>query len=130
MPLSPTQHARFARHTLLPEIGVTGQERLCSATVVADPSADVEAVAVARDYLQRAGVTVATNASQAAAQVAEQAFHVDAATTVDARGPLHLRHAAAALTGAFAAVEAIKAITAVGQAASLPGDFRLVSEEA
>lgn len=126
MPLSAIQHARFARHTLLPEIGVTGQERLCSATVVADPSADMEALAVARDYLQRAGVTVARNTSQAAAQT----FHLDGAATVEARGPLHLRHAAAALSGAFAAVEAIKAITAVGRAASLPGDFRLVSEEA
>lgn len=126
MPLSTTQHARFARHTLLPEIGVAGQERLCSATVAADPSADLEALAVAQDYLQRAGVTVAPNASQAA----EQTFRLDAAGTVDARGPLHLRHASAALSGAFAAVEAIKAITAVGQAASLPRDFRLVSEEA
>jgi len=124
--MSTTQHARFARHTLLPEIGVAGQERLCSATVVADASADPEALAVARDYLQRAGVTVATNARQEAGGD----FHVDGAAVVEARGPLHLRHAAAALTGAFAAVEAIKAITAVGQAASLPEDFRLVSEEA
>lgn len=47
-----------ARHRLLPEIGDVGLARLGAARVSLDAALSPEAARVARDYLERAGVTV------------------------------------------------------------------------
>lgn len=119
--LSATERARYSRHTLLPEIGVAGQEQLCRAVIQLRPDADDEARTVARDYLERAGVTVIerTDTTMAVAD----------ARTIDQSATPSLRHAAAALAGAFAAVEAIKSITGAGQPAEFPAHLTLFLEE-
>jgi len=93
--LTPAQKQLFARQLLLEEIGPSGQERLCASRVRVPAGADPRAVAVARDYLERAGLTVLGSDGTA--------------------------NTAAALCGAFAAVEAIKAELGVGRAADMPG---------
>jgi hypothetical protein len=61
-PAAPTldlsQVERFARHIALPEIGVTGQARLCQARalVVADGAEGHRGASAARDYLVAAGL--------------------------------------------------------------------------
>ncbi len=119
--LSATERARYSRHTLLPEIGVPGQERLCGATIQLRSDGDDDAAAVTRDYLERAGVTVRSPADVTAA--------VPTSDTIDSLASPALRHAAAAFVGAFAAVETIKVITGAGRAGELPADLRLFLEE-
>jgi hypothetical protein len=46
---------RYTRQRRLPEVGPSGQERLCAARLVISRHPDVE---LERDYLARAGVTV------------------------------------------------------------------------
>jgi hypothetical protein len=53
VPLS--DEARFARQRLVPEVGDEGQARLCAATFTLD-ALGPEAAAVARLYLERAGL--------------------------------------------------------------------------
>lgn len=128
MSLSATQRARFARHILLPEIGVAGQVRLCNASLLADANADTAAQGVARDYLERAGVTwiddTVTTPTTPPTRV-----NLPPTAAVDALAPVALRHAACAFSGAFAAVETIKRIVGAGQAAELVADFSLISEK-
>jgi len=113
--LSPAQKQRFARQLLLTEIGPSGQERLCASRVRVPPGADPRAGAVARDYLERAGVSVLSGDGHA------NALPVPAAEAVRAiAGAPALEEAAAALCGALAAVEAIKAELGVGRAAGMP----------
>jgi hypothetical protein len=112
---------RFARHLLLAEIGAAGQARLCAARVRIPDGSDARAARVARDYLERAGLEVA-----ASAQDAVDVAHVEAVRSLAGRA--ELEEAAAALAGAFAAVEAIKAVLGAGTRASLPEALSLTGE--
>ncbi|MFI5307838.1 MAG: hypothetical protein ACHQ53_10820 [Polyangiales bacterium] len=115
--LKPAQKQRYARHLLLPEIGADGQARLCAASVRFPGSADVRASDVARVYLERAGIDV----RPADAENATLARAVPATREVQAiAGAPDLVEAAAALCGALAAVEVIKAELGIGRAAGLP----------
>jgi hypothetical protein len=117
--LSSTERTRFARHLLLPEIGASGQERLCAARVRVVAGADAEAAAIARDFLERAGVSCATEGRE---------LFVPAASEVEAlAGDPLLLEAARALSGALAAVEAVKVILEIG--APLSGAPRKLSSE-
>lgn len=92
---------RYARHVLLPEIGASGQARLEAATVgvaLDDPRAS----AVAADYLARAGVRVAADVAPSTSPPEVRP------------GRPELAEAAAFLTGALHAVEAIKAVVGAG----------------
>ena len=121
--LTADQRSRYARHLLLVEIGEEGQSRLCAAVVGARQSADAAAAAVSADYLRRAGVMVQKASDDALVVDLAGANRVDALA-----GRPELRDAAATLAGAFAAVEAIKAITGAGQPATLPEDLRLAED--
>ena len=59
-----SDEARFARQRLVPEIGDAGQAKLCAATFHVD-ELGAEAAAVARSYLERAGLTEAEGSSPA-----------------------------------------------------------------
>ena len=83
--------------------------------------ADSEAAAVAQEYLQRSGVERGDNDSISVA--------VNTADEIDALSGGELRHATAALAGAFAAVETIKMLVSAGTPARLPAGLRLSSEE-
>ena len=115
--LHPAQKQRFARHILLPEIGEDGQARLCAARVRFPGSADARAADVARSYLERAGIEVLP----ADAEGAKVSRAVPDTGEVQAiAGSPELVEAAAALCGALAAVEAIKAALGIGRAAGVP----------
>jgi hypothetical protein len=121
--LDAAQRRRHARHLLLVEIGEAGQSRLCATRVAVSDGADAAARAVAEDYARRAGLALASEAD------AELALP-DAAAIDALAGRAELRHAAAALAGAFAAVEAIKRALALGAAAELPAGLCLGEEPA
>jgi hypothetical protein len=111
--LGPVDKRRHARQLLLAEIGERGQARLCATRVQLAAGADPRAAAVARDYLERAGVQVIdapVGHSHAAGEDARALTTAVAdCTAVRAlAGHPELDEAAAALAGAFAAVEAIK----------------------
>jgi len=120
MSLTPTQRARYARHLLLPEIGEAGQERLLASRVRVSGASGAEAVA--RSYLERAGVQLGDTGEQL--RVAS-----DARLDALAGSPL-LLEAARALAGAFAAVETIKSVVGIGHPSELPEALSLVSEDA
>jgi hypothetical protein len=112
---------RFARHLLLAEIGTAGQARLCAARVRVAEGADERAARVTRDYLERAGLEVDAGA--------RDAVDVPDANRLRAlAGRAELEEAAAALAGAFAAVETIKAVLDVGAPAALPAALCLAGE--
>src|SRR4051812_46506448 len=58
MTLTADDRVRYARQVLLPEVGSEGQVRLLAAQVRIGGVADEGAAAVAREYLERAGVRV------------------------------------------------------------------------
>jgi hypothetical protein len=121
--LSDSDKRLYSRQMLLTELGVAGQERLCAARTRTREHADARASEVATDYLARAGVCA--DAGPDSVEVA-----VPSAERVDAlAGDPQLRECAAWLAGAFAAVEAIKAITGAGSEAELDVNFVLRAEE-
>jgi hypothetical protein len=129
---------RYARHLLLREIGEAGQALLCAARVRVPNAVDARAAAVAREYLVRAGLSVvhADASCEAPDALGADAVGISVElTAIDERACHELagRHdelepAAAALAGAFAAVEAIKAVLAVGTRAQLAVGLTLASE--
>jgi hypothetical protein len=124
--MTPAQRQLYARHLLLAEIGEQGQERLC-ASRVAHAAGDARARVVARDYLERAGLCVddASTAEPASLQVPLPTQ--DGVRALAARP--ELEEAAAALAGAFAAVETIKAALGIAAACALPADLTLCAED-
>lgn len=128
MSLTDAQRTRFARHLLLPELGETGQERLLAGRVQFAADADDGAVAVARDYLARAGVAEGKDRDLSIAGLDLRSIEALA-------GQPEWIEAARALAGAFAAVEAIKTLAGIGTKGALDAGLRLapasdsVSEE-
>jgi hypothetical protein len=132
--LTDTQKQLYARHVLLDELGAAGQARLCAVRVVIAPASDGRAAQVALDYLARGGVQVGSE------HVAHENHDVDAAhailevdtasTPVVERlaGDAALLECAAWLSGAFAAVEAIKQIAGVGTPGRLDPELVLSAE--
>ncbi|MCB9600859.1 MAG: hypothetical protein H6722_23700 [Sandaracinus sp.] len=100
--LGPRERRRFVRHILLPEVGVSGQERLLEASFARDGSPSHE---VAARYLSRAGLAEGSEGEPL--PVCPFDDPVDAA-----------------LAGAWLAVERIKASLGVGRPAPLPALLR------
>jgi hypothetical protein len=119
--LAATDKKLYARQVLLTEIGEAGQARLLQAGVGLPAGADARAAAVAADYLQRAGMQVDPEGAPIAL------LGSDALGALAGRGELD--EAAAALCGAFAAVEAIKHVLDLGQRATLPATLALTPGE-
>jgi hypothetical protein len=117
MALSARDRGRYARHLLLPEIGLAGQERLLCERVRFAAGASEEASAVAREYLVRAGLTVSARGEErlpeeppaGEANAARVVSLPDDDAIEQLAGEPMLAHAAAALAGALAAVETLKA---------------------
>jgi hypothetical protein len=121
---------RHARQLLLAEIGERGQERLCATRVLLSPGADPRATEVTRDYLERAGVQVIAAPAPGSE---DRPFELEVASAAAVRalaGRPDLDEAAAALAGAFAAVEAIKRALGLSQRAALPPVLTLDRDEA
>lgn len=123
--LSVADRQRFARHLLLAEVGEAGQERLCAAAVQLSGDTDPRVTAVARDYLERAGIAVTDGAGSAA-----QSSPSPALTSADVHafaGDSALEPAAAAVLGALHAVETIKRELALGAPLQLTAGLQLAS---
>jgi hypothetical protein len=110
---------RHARQLLLVEIGEAGQERLCQARFRIAHGADPRAAAVAEEYLLRSGMQPAPVASP------DDLALPGADAVARLAGDTVLQEAAAALLGAYAAVETIKHCVGAGSAAQLPDGLRL-----
>lgn len=123
MSLTDAQRRRYARHLLLAELGEHGQARLVASRVRFDADADAGAREVAQSYLARAGVE----------EDAAEGTPVDVmgyAALLQLAGRPELIEAARALSGALAAVEAIKALAGFGSTGTRGLDASLATEEA
>jgi hypothetical protein len=118
--LDAAARRRYARQLLLGEIGEQGQERLLDAGFCRGAGGDVDAFAVAAEYLKRAGCSC---------QESGAAVHVPTESAVMrfAASPA-LREPAAAIMGAFSAVEHLKAVLGIGAVREFPPDLTLTTE--
>ncbi|MFW5925509.1 MAG: hypothetical protein ACOCV4_05035 [Myxococcota bacterium] len=121
MDFSDRERRTFARQLLLPEIGEAGQAKLCESRFAVPAGADPQAAEVARDYLVRAGVR--EGAGGVPVPLPEPEALRGRAPTPELRG------AAAAVAGAFAAVETIKALVGAGRPGALPPDWSVGAAE-
>ena len=118
MSLDATAKRRYARQLLLGEIGEIGQERLLEAGFHRGPDVDADAYAVAAEYLRRAGCEEKdTEGASVRVPRSEAVMRFAGSTSLHA--------AAAAAMGAFAAVEHLKRVLAVGKASEFPSDLEL-----
>jgi hypothetical protein len=116
--LDATARRRYARQLLLGEIGEEGQERLSTADFRPGAEGDADAYAVAAEYLRRAGCRES--------EIDGTPVHgstVDAVTHFAGSPSLHAP--AAAVLGAFAAVEYLKKALEVGEPRTFPPDLTL-----
>ncbi len=120
MSLGAAARRRYARQLLLGEIGEAGQERLLDAEFAAGAVSDVSAFAAAADYLRRAGCSQADTGDEVSVP--------DGAAVARFAGEPSLMEPAAAIIGAFSAVEHLKAALGVAEARVFPTDLRLSSE--
>ena len=121
MALAPDARRRFARHLSLAEVGEAGQERL-SAAPMPELAGDPRAVAVARLYLERAGLDGGERDGAV----------IDAGSRARVRalaGSEGLEEAAAFVLGAFAAVEHLKHVLEVGRAGVIDAGLTLGPED-
>jgi hypothetical protein len=118
--LDAAARRRYARQLLLGEIGEAGQERLLDARFRHEAGGDADAYAVASDYLQRAGC--AMDPTGAVLRVPNTIALMRFA------GSPALAEPAAAVLGAFSAVEHLKEVLGIGAAHEFPAELRLRDE--
>ena len=121
MSLDAAERRRYARQLLLGEIGEAGQERLLGSEFAHGVSSDASAFAVAADYLRRAGCSEA--------ETGREVLVPDAATVMRFAGAPFLVGPAAAVIGAFCAVEHLKVTLGMAEAREFPADTQLHTEE-
>lgn len=118
MSLDATARRRYARQLLLGEIGEAGQERLSRAGFRRGAACDPAAYAVAAEYLLRAGCPESeSDGTPLQRSTADDVMHF--------AGSPSLRAPAAAVLGAFSAVEHLKEALGVGEPRNLPPDLTL-----
>lgn len=120
MSLDATARRRYARQLLLGEIGDAGQQRLLESRFRREAGGDADAYAVAADYLERAGC--ATDPSGEVLRVPS------ACELLQFAGSPALAEPAAAILGAFSAVEHLKKVLGIAAARELPRELRLSDE--
>ena len=113
VPLLAPQKERYARHLLLPEIGVQGQMRLCNSTFAAASTIDSADREVCAEYLKRAGLK--SNENGASGEGEDSAAVTMAIIAGDVREAIRcisddpaLKHALSFFLGSVCAVETIK----------------------
>lgn len=115
MTLDAAARRRYARQLLLGEIGEAGQERLLGSEFAVGAASDASAFAA--EYLRRAGCRE-TDAGR-------EVLVPDAAAVTRFAGAPFLLEPAAAVIGAFSAVEHLKAILGIAEARGFPTDVQL-----
>ena len=120
MSLDAAARRRYARQLLLGEIAEAGQERLLGAGFSKNAASDERAFAVAADYLRRAGCREVESGDEPAVPESQAVSRF--------AGSPSLAEPAAAVIGAFCAVEHLKAMLGMGEAVAFPADLRLRTE--
>lgn len=120
MSLDAAARRRYARQLLLGEIGEAGQKRLLASRFCQGADGDAGAYAAAAEYLERAGC------SHDDAGVELRVPNAGAVTRF--AGSPALREPAAAIMGAFAAVEHIKEVLGIAPAGKISADLTLSRE--
>ena len=120
MSLDATARRRYARQILLAEVGEAGQERLLAARFRRDEASDAETSVVAADYLARAGCTVGVDGDPLDVP--------DERAVMRFAGKASLAAPAAAVLGAFSAVEAMKRTLGCGEIGHFPSELTLSTE--
>lgn len=115
--LDAAARRRYARQLLLDEVGEAGQLRLLTSRFRREEACDADAFEVAAQYLARAGCVADPRGKPV--QVPGEAEILRFA------GTERLREPAAAILGAFSAVERIKETLGLAPARPLPSDLRL-----
>jgi hypothetical protein len=118
--LDAAARRRYARQLLIGEIGDAGQETLLDARFRRGADGDVDAHAVAAEYLERAGCS----ADDAGAELRVP----DASAVLRFAGSPALRAPAAAILGAYSAVEHLKQVLGIAAARDLPPELTLSNE--
>ena len=121
MSLDATARRRYARQLLIGEIGEAGQLRLLDAGFRHGADGDVDATAVAAEYLERAGCS----GDEAGAELRVP----NASAVLRFAGSLALREPAAVIIGAFSAVEHLKKVLGIAAARELPPELTLSSKD-
>ena len=117
MSLDAAARRRYARQLLLGEIDEGGQARLLEARFRRPPDCDSDAFGAAADYLERAGCSLTDDG--------DPLVVADVASVLQFAGSPSLRAPAAAVMGAFAAVEHIKGTLGLGEPRPFPAGLRL-----
>ncbi len=120
MSLDAAARRRYARQLLLGEIGESGQERLLEAGFRRGANGDAGAYAVAAEYLERAGCSEDDSGAELRVP--------DASAVMRFAGSPALREPAAAVMGAFSAVEHLKEVLGIAPARELPTELTLSTE--
>ena len=120
MSLDAAARRRFARQLLLGEVGESGQERLLDARFRQEADGYAGATAVAAEYLERAGCS----ADEAGAEL--RVPNRDAVMRF--AGSSALLEPAAAIMGAFSAVEHIKEVLGIAAARNFSSELTLSVE--
>jgi hypothetical protein len=118
--LDAAARRRYARHLLLGEIGESGQECLLKSGFRPGLNSDADAYQVAAAYLERAGCSRKDDGREV--RIA------DSQAVMRFAGSTKLREPAAAVAGAFAAVEHLKEVLGIAPARDLPPDLTLRTE--
>jgi hypothetical protein len=118
--LDAAARRRYARQLLLGEIGESGQERLLEAGFRRGADGDGDAYAVAANYLERAGCPRDDRGTDVVVPTTSSVIRF--------AGSPALREPAAAVMGAFAAVEHLKGVLGIAAARELPPELRLGPE--
>jgi len=118
--LDAAARRRYARQLLIGEIGESGQLRLLDAGFRHGADGDADATAVAAEYLERAGCS--------AAEAGVELRVPDASAVMRFAGSPALREPAAAIMGAFSAVEHLKEVLGLAAACELSPELTLSDE--
>jgi hypothetical protein len=119
--LDAASRRRYARQILLAEIGERGQERLLESRFRRTPGSDEGAFAIAAEYLGRAGCSLDESG---------EALRVpDESAVRGFAGSPALEAPAAAVIGAFCAVEHLKAALGMKAPREFPVDLTLCEED-
>jgi molybdopterin/thiamine biosynthesis adenylyltransferase len=118
--LDAAARRRYARQLLLGEIGESGQERLLGSTFTASAASDGEAFSVAAEYLERAGLS--------RDDAGDEVPVPDRAAVMRFADKALLEEPAAAIIGAFCALEHLKAVLGIAEARPFPSELKLSTE--
>lgn len=126
--LSEADKQLYARQILLRELGLAGQEQLCTTDLALAGEADPRCRAVAGEYLERAGLRVEDAVPGSTPDAARTLRLPTREAVARLAGDPALEGCAAWLLGSLAAVDAIKQVLGAGNQTPCTPAFVLSAE--